>query len=218
MKHFFKNPPILLSDHGQDHPGGHRGGFLKIISIAIPTYTGAKISFNADIGPRNQFPCQHQPQKPVSMPTSALETSFPADVSPRNKFPCRHQPQKPVSQLTSALETGFRAGAGRKFRRKQCLKTPRSEVTCVMFAMHRNPALFPEPDRFDPERFSPAAPAAANGNRFLRHFWPTFHLGRFVARPAADATFRRYLQGKLQGLTFFKSTTWRGYKKVKGQR
>ena len=30
-----------------------RGGFLKIISIGIPTYTGMKTSFHADVSPKN---------------------------------------------------------------------------------------------------------------------------------------------------------------------
>ena len=37
-----------------------RGGFLKIISVIIPTYAGTKTDFHADVSPRNWFSCRHR--------------------------------------------------------------------------------------------------------------------------------------------------------------
>ena len=37
-----------------------RGGFLKIISVGIPTYAGMKTGFYADFSPRNRFSRRHR--------------------------------------------------------------------------------------------------------------------------------------------------------------
>ena len=36
-----------------------RGGFLKIISVGIPTYAGMKTGFYAEFRPRNRFSRRH---------------------------------------------------------------------------------------------------------------------------------------------------------------
>ena len=37
-----------------------RNGFLKIISVGIPTYASMKTSFHTDVSPKNWFSCQRQ--------------------------------------------------------------------------------------------------------------------------------------------------------------
>ena len=37
-----------------------RGGFLKIIPIGIPTYTGMKTGLHADVSPKNRFSCRRR--------------------------------------------------------------------------------------------------------------------------------------------------------------
>ena len=45
---------------GELHAVTSRGGFLKIISVDIPTYAGLKTGFHANVSPRNWFSHQRR--------------------------------------------------------------------------------------------------------------------------------------------------------------
>lgn len=62
-----------------------------------------------------------------------------------------------------------------------------SNINISVLGLHRDPKLFPDPDKFDPERFGPNQPHEVSPYTYLPFgYGPRFCIGKFVTIISVD--------------------------------